>query len=51
MNTEQINVATEKIIEQLGTQLFLDELLSALNNDELTENLEYIARMWDVEIN
>lgn len=50
MNTEQINVATEKLIEQLGTQLFLDELLSALDNDELTENLEHIARMWDIEI-
>lgn len=50
MNTEQINVATEKIIEQLGTQLFLDELLSALDNDELTENLEHVARMWDIDL-
>ena len=51
MNTEQLNEASQKILEQLGPQLFLDELLSALNNDELTENLEHIARMWDIDIN
>ena len=51
MNREQLNQAIASIKTELGTESFLEELLAALNNDELTENLEHIARMWDIDIN
>ena len=51
MNKEEINNAIEVLKEQLGTEAFLDELLTALNDDELNENLEHISTMWDIDIN
>ena len=38
----------ELLIETLGAETLLDELLRALTADEVTENLEYIARNWDI---
>jgi len=34
----------------MGSEQLLGELLRALSNDELTENAEYIARMWDINL-
>ena len=39
----------EKLIEVLGVETVLDDLLQALNSNELEENAEYIGRMRDVE--
>ena len=34
----------------LGSEMLLQELASALNNDTLKESLEYIARMHDIDL-
>ena len=36
--------------EFMGTETLLDELINALSEDELNENAEYIARMWDIDL-
>ena len=40
----------DKIIEALGVEGALNNLLKALSEKEKTENAEYIARMWDIEL-
>ena len=50
MNRDQLNEAIETLKEQLGTEAFLEELLTALNNDELSENIEHVAEMWDIDL-
>lgn len=43
----------EKIMqlkELMGTETLLNELILALSEDELNENAEWIARMWDIEL-
>lgn len=40
----------EKMIELLGAEHFFDSLLRAVDNDELRECCEYIARMEDVDL-
>ena len=39
---------TELLIEMIGSEALLNELLQALTTDEVTENLEYIARNYDI---
>jgi len=39
----------EVIIEELGMEKALDELLKALNENELQENANYIANNWDID--
>ena len=39
----------EKLREELGTETLLNELEKALSSDELQDNLEYIAKMYDVD--
>ena len=51
MNRDQLNEAIDTLKEQLGTEAFLDELLTALDIDELNENIEHVASMWDIDIN
>ena len=34
----------------LGSETLLQELANALDNDTLEENLEYIARMHDIDL-
>ena len=34
----------------LGSETLLQELANALSNDALKENLEYIARMYDIDL-
>ena len=40
----------EKLRDELGDSYLLDSLAQALSSDELYENMEYIARMNDIEI-
>lgn len=39
----------EKLREELGAETLLNELEKALSSDELQDNLEYIAKMYDVD--
>ena len=39
---------TELLMELLGSETLLNELLQALTSDEVAENLEYIARSYDI---
>lgn len=46
------NEAMEKLdrmVEILGTEEVLESLAKAMSAKELEENLEYIARMFDIE--
>ena len=40
----------EILLDVLGAEQLLDELIDALSGDELLENMEYIARMQDVDL-
>ena len=38
------------LLDVLGAEQLLDGLIDALSGDELLENMEYIARMQDVDL-
>ncbi|WP_373160248.1 hypothetical protein [Bifidobacterium pseudocatenulatum] len=38
------------LLETLGAEDFLNELVKALNSDEQRENFEFIARMQGIEL-
>lgn len=38
------------LLDVLGAEYLLEELVYALTNDELLENMLYIARMEDVDV-
>lgn len=38
------------LLETLGAEDFLNELVKALSSDEQRENFEFIARMYDIEL-
>ena len=40
----------EKLIEVLGAEVLLDEVLRALFTEQKEDILSYIARMYDVEV-
>lgn len=40
----------EILLDVLGAEQLLNELIDALSGDELLENMEYIARMQDVDL-
>ena len=40
----------QKLIEVLGAELLLDNILLALTADQKEDVLSYIARMFDVEV-
>ena len=40
----------QKLIEMLGTNVLLDEVLRALTIDQKEDVLSYIARMYDVDV-
>ena len=44
------NDMVETLKEYLGTEMLLNELINALGDHQLRENLEYIANMWDIEL-
>ena len=40
----------QKLIEVLGAELLLDNILLALSTEQKEDILSYIARMYDVEV-
>ena len=40
----------QKLIEMLGTNVLLDEVLRALTTEQKEDILSFIARMYDVEV-
>ena len=40
----------EKLLEVLGAELLLDNILLALSIDQKEDILSYIARMYDIEV-
>ena len=40
----------QKLIEMLGTNVLLDEVLRALTTEQKEDILSYIARMHDIEV-
>ena len=47
---ESVSSAIDLCRAELGDKYFLDELLSALDYDELRSCIEWIARMNDIEL-
>ena len=46
----KIDIMEEKLIEVLGAELLLDNILLALSIDQKEDILSFIARMYDVEV-
>jgi len=44
------DLAFEKLRDELGAETLLDNLFQALTADEQRENLEYVARCFDVDL-
>ena len=40
----------QKLLEMLGTNVLLDEVLRALTTEQKEDILSYIARMYDVDV-
>ena len=49
MEKAELYEAVEKMTEQLGAYVLLENLVMAMSYDDLKENLEYIDRMHDLE--
>ena len=48
MNKNELYEIAENMTEQIGAQALLEELLYAMDIDELKANLEFIDRMHDL---
>ena len=48
MNKNELYEIAENMTEQIGAQAILEELLYAMDIDELKANLEFIDRMHDL---
>ena len=46
----KIDIMEEKLIEVLGAELLLDNILLALSIDQKEDVLSYIARMFEVDV-
>lgn len=46
----KIDIMEEKLIEVLGAELLLDNILLALSIDQKEDILSYIARMFEVDV-
>ena len=40
----------QKILEMLGADVLLDEVLRALSTEQIEDILSFIARMYDIEV-
>ncbi len=40
----------ERLIEHLGVNVLLEELTKSMSEKEQKENFEFIARMWDINL-
>lgn len=50
MNKQELYEVAEQMVEMLGTEHMLDELLRAMDSKELQENLEFIDRTNDTNL-
>lgn len=48
MTKERLYDVADQMSEVLGVEIFLNEILQAMDYDELKDNLEYIDRMHDL---
>lgn len=48
MNKNELYEIAENMADQIGAQALLEELLSAMDDDELKANLEFIDQMHDL---
>ena len=49
MDKQELYEIVEKMTEQLGADVLLENLVMAMSYDELKTNLEFIDRMHDLE--
>ena len=49
MEKTELYEIVEKMTEQLGIEVLLDDLVMAMSSDELKANLEFIDRMHDLD--
>ena len=50
MNKGELVIKAEKMRELMGDDMFISELLKAMDSKELEEDLEFIDRMHDLEV-
>lgn len=50
MNKGELVIKAEEMRELMGDDVFISELLKAMDSKELEEDLEFIDRMNDLEI-
>lgn len=50
MNKGELVIKAEEMREFMGDDLFISELLKAMDSKELAEDLEFIDHMHDLEI-
>lgn len=49
-NREELNKVVNEMVEILGIEKTLDEIVKAQSTDELEKNLEYINHMWELHL-
>lgn len=50
MTKEELFIKAEEMRELMGDDMFINELLKAMDSKELGEDLEFIDRMHDLEV-
>lgn len=50
MDANEVHQEYETLKEQLGAEVFLEELYNAMSTDKAHDYFEYIARMNDIEL-
>ena len=50
MNKEELFIKAEKMRELMGDDMFINELLKAMDSKELGEDLSFIDRMHNLEV-
>ena len=50
MNKAELVIKAEEMRELMGDDLFVSELLKAMDSKELKEDLEFVDRMHDLEV-
>ena len=50
MNKAELFIKAEEMRELMGDDVFISELLKAMDSNELEEDLEFIDRMHDLEV-
>lgn len=50
MNKEELFIKAEEMRELMGDDMFISELLKAMDSKELEEDLAFVDRMHDLEV-